>query len=364
MNHLKKLRSIPFKFLISEWLRIRNLELIDENHFSIEIEQKLKELNLLKKEGGFFFGDLKEFKLFLIVTNKENLFSENQVQDYLNELKDFLISCGRKEEDVIFIKYPFGNLETQYLANTKILFLIIAKSEKPFFESLLGGEIKKNIKSFLNHKHIVKEAFDPFYSIYKNHQQKIPLLFIKKIYKKENLNRVYKLYIKKFLENHKYVIFIVGFEREDFNVNYFKNLIDYFVYSDRPVLRFEEALKNHTLNSKLSIILLELRFDCLWKGIFYNSTSIFVKKNKIHFLPEYVTKKKYIKLANALEEDFWILIPEKKEINSSIKEAIMPYNPNSIIKNFDLNLYFLLSLKRNQSEVQPLNDTITYSNSY
>ncbi len=360
MNFPKKLKSIPLKFLLYEWLRTRNLDIIEESQLSSEEKLNLEKLNFLKKEGGFFFGDLKEIKLYYIITHKENSFSENQIQDFLIELKNFLTNCGRKEEDVIFIKYPFSNLELQFIKNSKILFLIVAKSEKPFFESLLGGEIKKNIKTFLNQKNSIKEAIDIFYSRNKNQIEKIPILSIKKIYKKNNIDKIYNFYIKKFLDDKKYVIFIVGFEKENYDINYFKNLIDFYVYNERPVLKLEESLKNQNLSTKVSLILLELRFDFYWKGIFYNSTSIFIKKNKIHVLPEYSTKRKYIKLASCLETDCWILIPDKRNIFK--KKEQLNHDINNIIQNFDLNLYYFLSFRNFQSQEFILKNSITNFN--
>lgn len=361
----KKLKSIPLKFLIQEWLKIRNLTLFEEHQFSHNTKKYLKELKLIHKQGGFFFGDLNDYKIFLVCIQKNfsngnyNL-NENLLQDYLLELKDFLFHCGRTENDFTLIKIPLYSFEFEDNSQFVPIFFIVSKPEKPFFETLLGGEEKKNF-DILNHKKIIKNAIDTFYENYSHEKdQKIPNLFIKKIHKNNESKKIYKIYLKKFPDEKKYVLLILGIPIENYDINYLKNLIEFYVYAERPVLKLEESIKNQNLNPNISIILLEIRFDFFWRGIFFKSNTVFVsnKKQKIYYLPEITQKKRYIKMANSCEEDYWILLPEVLDLNKISKESFLKLELKKILQEFPINTLFLVSFKN----LENTNTSYNYEN--
>ncbi|MFN3603305.1 MAG: hypothetical protein ACK4UJ_01205 [Leptonema sp. (in: bacteria)] len=348
--HSKKLKSIPLKYFLSEWLKVRNLVALEESEFSEDIKKQLKELKFLHKEGGFFFGDLREVKIYLVLAKEKVFLSKNQIQDYLEELKNFINNCGRKEKDIQFITLPnFQPRKTQ--ENLKPLFFIVAKSEKPLSEIFLGGENKKNINHLIHHTKIVKEALDSFYTQYYTSNGEIPNLFIKRIYKNNIQNKIHRFYFKKFIEDKRYVLLFLSLPKENFDTNYIKNIIDFYVYSERPVLKFQETIKDQNWNCNLSLILIEIRFDLYWKGIFYNSNSLFIRKNKnkVYFLPEYNKSKKYIPLSSSSKEDYWILFPNKAD--GIDKESFLHLDLYDISKKIDFDTLYILSYKNLNSNV-------------
>ncbi len=286
------LKSIPLNKLILEWCKTRDLVLLEEYFFNEKIKNfKKKYLGIYT--GGEYFSDYKNIHICLV--GKKEKISENLLQDYIKELEEFLIHSGRKKNDFYFIKVN-RELYSQLMDfNLYPLLFILWKPEKPIIERILSGE-NENIQIHNNNIVPVKEYFyeieDNFnITNYTNHYT-----MRKVILSNGNSEFILKYYIKKVQD--KLVFLMLGMKQINFQKDYLKNLIDFYIYSERPVLKLEESLK-YDNNTSRSIILLELKYNGLWKGIFFNCNSLFYRDNKKKFyiLPDYLKNKKYIKLA-------------------------------------------------------------------
>lgn len=318
---LKKwiLQSIPLQNLLKEWCITRELLFIEENQFSQEIKNLFYQNKIGVFEANYLLTDFKNFHIGLFA--KEEYLPENLLQDYIEELEEFLKNCGRNQNDFKILKIKlYYDLE---IKNKKIfpLFFIIWIPEKPLLENLLSGKYKDNNDNNLGEfkSNIIQNAKENFYL----EENKNLIFYGKYNIKKIEFNKnqyIYKYFVKKF--NDKYVLLILSLKSKEFKLDYLKNLIEFFVYSERPVLKLEENLRYNKLKDK-SIILLELKFNGLWKGIFYNTTALFYRKNKnrIYLLPNYYYHNKYIKLSFFYNEDELIILPSYNNDMSFIKKV-------------------------------------------
>jgi len=339
---LKKwlLRSIPLLTLLKEWAKTRDLILLEENQFSSSIKELLHQNRIGIYPANTLLVDYKNYHTCLFA--KEEKLSKNLIQDYIQELEDFLYSCGRNKEDFDLIKIVSSE---KVLENRTFipLFFLIWKPEKPLIEQFLSGNYQENILYNQNSKSI-KKVKEDFYTTYNENVEGNYNFKKLEFNKNENL---YKYYIKKTYD--KYIVLFLAEKREEFKLEYFKNLVEFYVYSDRPVLKFEEYLRsiNH-LNKP--IILLELKQNGNWKGIFYNCISLFYRnrKQKLSILPNYQKSKKYIQLANFYPEDFIVLLPTINNIKYQSKFSIQKNEVFNELKNYNLGKALVIEYKKNE----------------
>ncbi|GIX41816.1 MAG: hypothetical protein KatS3mg129_1549 [Leptospiraceae bacterium] len=294
------LKSIPLQNLLLEWAKTRNIKLINENAFSKEIKELFYKYKIGVFPSNYLLVDFKNYHITLFL--KEEYLPANQIQDYIEELEEFLFYCGRNIDDFKIIKINFK----EYLNNEDLypLFFIIWKPEKPFLENILSGTRDDSDQIELDNT-IIRSAKEDFY----NNEDMLTKGEYK--FKRIEFNKnqyLYKYYIKKFKD--KYVVLMLAMKAKEFKLDYLKNLIEFFVYSERPVLKLEENLR-YADNINKSLILLELKLNGKWKGIFYNCVSIFYRNNKqkAYILPDYKKYKKYINLSNFNNNDEIILLP-------------------------------------------------------
>lgn len=335
------LKSIPLKNLLKEWCDIRNLYILDEKDYNKEIKKLFEDLKIGVYPTSSFLSDYKNYKVILIA--KKEKISDNLIQDYLQELKNLILSLGRNKEDFYFI-----NIKKEYLEYWKEigiypLFFVVWKTEKPLLERILSGE--DHILPFEKNEKYIYNALDDFY-VKPNDSLDLKdaqYYDFKKIIQNKNLkDYIFKYFVRKVED--KYILLMLYMKNSDFRLDYLRNLIDFFVYADRPVLKMEEILRHDTNYSK-SLILLELRFDGFWKGIFFNCQSLFYRemKKRIILLPDYSISKKYIRLSKFQKEDKLILLPSLKKIQITIKntkfEDILKELQNSDFKKSLLIIY-------------------------
>lgn len=339
---LKKwiLRSIPLLTLLKEWAKTRDLILLEENQFSSHIKELLHQNRIGIYPTNTLLVDYKNYHTCLFA--KEERLSNNLIQDYIQELEEFLYSCGRNKEDYDLIKIvsPEKILENRTFFP---LFFLIWKPEKPLLEQFLSGNYQDTIKYNQNSK-LIKKVQEDFYVNY--HENVEGYYNLKKLEFNKN-QYLYKCFIKKIYD--KYIVLFLAEKREDFKLEYFKNLVEFYVYSDRPVLKFEEYLRNVKHLNK-SIILLELKQNGNWKGIFYNCISLFYRnrKQKLSILPNYQKSRKYIQLANFYPEDFIILLPTIKSINDKPKFPISEQEVSKELENYNPGKALLIGYKKNE----------------
>jgi hypothetical protein len=162
---LKKwiLQSIPLQNLLKEWCITRELLFIEENQFSQEIKNLFYQNKIGVFEANYLLTDFKNFHIGLFA--KEEYLPENLLQDYIEELEEFLKNCGRNQNDFKIFKIKlYNDLE---IKNKKIfpLFFIIWIPEKPLLENLLSGKYKDNLDNNLGEfkSNIIQNAKENFY---------------------------------------------------------------------------------------------------------------------------------------------------------------------------------------------------------
>lgn len=304
------LKSIPLKYFLKEWCQVRDLQIIEETHFNDKIKKLFETLKIGVYPAHTLLSDYKNYKTILIA--KKEKISDNLIQDYLNELQTFILELGRKKEEFYFFNIKKEFLEYWNESGLYPLFFVLWKTEKPILERILSGD-SDTLPFEKNEKYII-EVQENFYS---SHSETLkssqPYIFSKIIQKKSKNDKVYKYYIRRI--NDRYILFMLYMDYNHFRLDYLKSLIDFFVYAERPVLKLEEALKYDT-NLNKSIILIELKLDGLWKGIFFNCQSLFYRQQqkKVIVLPDYSISKKYIKLSQFRIQDNLILLPSIKKI--------------------------------------------------
>ncbi len=339
---LKKwiLRSIPLLTLLKEWAKTRDLILLEENQFSSRIKELLYQNRIAIYPANHLVVDYKNYHICLFA--KGERLSNNLVQDYIQELEDFLYNCGRNKEDFELIKIISSEkvIENQILSP---LFFLIWKPEKPLLEQFLSGNYQETLHYNQNSK-LIKKVKEDFYTNY--HENIEGYYKFKKLEFNKN-EYLYKYYIKKSYD--KYIILFLAQKSEEFKLEYFKNLVEFFVYSERPVLKLEEYLRNINHLNK-SIILLELKRNGNWKGIFYNCISLFYRnrKHKLSILPNYQISRKYIQLANFYPNDFIVLLPTTINIKHEPKFSISEQEVYKHLESYNLGKAFVIGYKKNE----------------
>ena len=132
------LKSIPLDRLIQEWLKVRNLVWIGEIDFPLQLKQQAEQEALLLREGGDFLGDRQKLHLGLVCRESEDqVITRSERLLLIEELKSYLIHCGRDASEFEFLRPSRFQLQTRLA-----VFFVLWSYDAPMIERVLSGKQK------------------------------------------------------------------------------------------------------------------------------------------------------------------------------------------------------------------------------